>query len=225
MADVLKFNDEAIRKLFSQYIESCEDMERHSAESVRSAELFDDFCSRYVEGGMLKKIEAYVKMSDVAVEFEEDGFVAGFKVAMQLLLAQDQVSDNDILNYTDGAETNQHRAPDVSGKRSKVSDCFITSKQIAELFGTINWRVVKRIDNQIMPFLDNGSKALFEKASGLNSQNKPVVFYKLNQAACRMYLEIMYPKKAQFTNIAAGCAKLQKLMQKTFHTEAVALSV
>ena len=70
MAKALRFNDQAIQQLFFQYIESCEDKERHSAEAVRCAEAFDDFCSRHIEGDALKKIEAYTKMTDVAVEFE-----------------------------------------------------------------------------------------------------------------------------------------------------------
>lgn len=236
MDHALKFNDEAIRQLFSQYVESCQDMERHSEEAVRCAEAFDDFCGQHIGGGALKKIEAYTKMTDVAVEFEEDGFIAGFKVAMNLLLAQEpelpeeaqepareQDLPDEVQNTTSEAGESQHEAVNDSNGSSRIDECFITSLQIAELFGTPNWKVVKRIDDRIMPFLDTGSKTLFKKVTGVNCQNKPVVFYKLNQAACMMYLEAIEPKKTQFISIAGGYAKLQELMQKTFHTEAIPL--
>lgn len=69
--------------------------------------------------------------------------------------------------------------------------------------------------------LDKTSKAMFRKEIGKNKQNKDLPFYKLNQATCMMYLEVIEPKKTQFINIAGGYAKLQELMQETFHTEVV----
>lgn len=222
MDNALKFNDKAIQQLFFQYVDSFEDRERHSDEAVRCAEAFDDFCSRHIEGGTLKKIEAYTKMTDVAVEFEEGGFIAGFKTAMNLLLAQEQAPSYDTQNTTNEAGESQHKATNGSNEGSKMK-CFITSLQIAELFQTPNHKVIKRIEERIMPLLDEDSKAMFKKTSGKNSQNKEVTFYKLNQAACMMYLEIMEPKKTQFINIAGGYAKLQELMQSTFRTEVAPL--
>lgn len=224
MAEALRFNDKAIQQLFCQYIESCEDRERHSAEAVRCAEAFDDFCSRHIEGGVLKKIEAYTKMTDVAVEFEESGFIAGFKVAMNLLLAEEQDSADEAKITTNEAGGSQQEAVNASIEGSKMDECFITSVQIAELFGQVHSKVMHRIEDRIMPLLDETSKAMFKKEIGKNKQNKDLPFYKLNQTACIMYLEVMEPKKAQFINIAGGYAKLQELMQRTFHTEAVALS-
>lgn len=237
MAEELKFNDKAIQQLFSQYVESCEDKERHSAEAVRCAEAFDDFCSRHVEGGMLKKIEAYTRMTDVAVEFEEDGFKAGFKMAMNLLLseddavqmesaaeeAQEQVLGDMATNPTLEAGKSRHGAVNASNNGPRMDSCFITSVQIAELFGQVHSKVMHRIEDRIMPLLDETSKAMFKREIGKNKQNKDLPFYKLNQAACMMYLEIMEPKKTQFINIAGGYAKLQELMQSTFRTEAVPL--
>ena len=34
MDNALKFNDKAIQQLFFQYVESCQDKERHSAEAI-----------------------------------------------------------------------------------------------------------------------------------------------------------------------------------------------
>ncbi len=232
MAEALRFNDEAIQQLFFQYVRSCEDRERHSAEAVRCAEVFDDFCSKHVEGDALEKIEAYTKMTDVAVEFEEGGFMAGFKVAMNLLLADGQEAAEQPQErvFNDGAQitTNevvkgQHEAANDPGEVPKMDECFITSVQIAELFGQVHSKVMHRIEDRIMPLLDETSKAMFKKEIGKNKQNKDLAFYKLNQAACMMYLEVMEPKKAQFINIAGGYAKLQELMQSTFRTEAIPL--
>lgn len=224
MDNALKFNDKAIQQLFFQYIESCQDKERHSAEAVRCAEVFDDFCSRHIEGDMLKKIEAYTKMTDVAVEFEEDGFIAGFKMAMNLLLAQEPNLSDDTQNTTYKARESQHEAVNVSNETARMDNCFITSVQIAEMFGQVHSKVMHRIEDRIMPLLDETSKTMFKKEIGKNKQNKDLPFYKLNQAACMLYLEIMEPKKTQFINIAGGYAKLQELMHNTFHTKAVPFS-
>lgn len=152
MSKTLRISDDAIRQMFSQYVESYEDMERHSDEAVRCAEVFDDFCSRHIAGDMLTKIEAYTKMTDVAVEFEEGGFVAGFKIAMNLFLSKDNVTQikfdaeevrEQILNIT---RTNSTIDVEKAGMRRKmllndgarIDNCFITSVQIAELFGQVH---------------------------------------------------------------------------------------
>lgn len=101
---------------------------------------------------------------------------------------------------------------------SLKEDC-ITTKQIAEMFETTNFKVVRRVENQILPYLDKESKAYFRKVEGVNVQHKPVTFYKLNKVACQQYLKQMEPKKKNFVNIAGGYAKMQELMEKVFPTE------
>lgn len=223
MTDTLRFNDNAIKELFCQYVGGFEDAERHSKSAVQEVEIFDSFCSGALSSNMGLQIALYNKMMNVAVEFEEGGFVSGFKYAMNLLLAQEQENEADTQIPILEAETRQHEAVKVSNGDFKPDECFITSLQIGELFQTPNFKIVKRIEERIMPLLDESSKALFQKASGMNTQNKPVMYYKLNQAACKMYLEVMEPNKAKFLNIAGGYAKLQELMQKVFPTEQVPL--
>ena len=223
MSDTLQFDEKAIRGLFKQYVGSFEDGERHTKQAVMEAETFDSFLTGAIPSNMKLQIAMYEKAMNVAVEFEEDGFVAGFKYAMNLLLSQEQEFIADTQIPTTEAETRRHEAVNAPKAVSKMTDCFITSLQIAELFQTPNFKIVKRIEERIMPLLDDSSKALFEKTSGMNSQNKPVIYYKLNQAACMMYLEAMEPNKTKFLNIAGGYAKLQELMQKVFPTEKVPL--
>ena len=225
MSDTLQFDEKAIKGLFRQYVGSFEDAERHTKEAVQEAEIFDSFLTGAIPSNMGLQIAMYEKAMNVAVEFEEDGFVAGFKYAMNLLLSQEQEFAADPQIPTSEAETRRHEAVNAPKPVPKMTDCFITSLQIAELFQTPNFKIVKRIEERIMPLLDDSSKALFEKTSGMNSQNKPVTYYKLNQAACMMYLETIEPNKTKFLNIAGGYAKLQELMQKVFPTEKVPLPV
>ena len=100
------------------------------------------------------------------------------------------------------------------------TDC-ITTKQIAEMFETTNFKVVKRIESQIFPYLDEESKKYFQKVDGVNVQHKPVTFYKMNKAACKIYLKAVETKKKNFINIAGGYAKLQELMEKVFPAEKI----
>ena len=89
------------------------------------------------------------------------------------------------------------------------------------MFETTNFKVVKRIENQIFPYLDEESKKYFQKVDGVNVQHKPVTFYKMNKAACQIYLKALETKKKNFINIAGGYAKLQELMEKVFPAEKI----
>lgn len=115
-----------------------------------------------------------------------------------------------------------HEAVSSSQRLPNVDDVVefrITSKQIAEMFESTNAKVVRRIDRMIVPMIDSDSRNGFEKYNGVNVQNKPITFYRLNRAACEMYLNLMEPKRKRYVAIAGGCSKLEDLMRKVFSAE------
>lgn len=102
-----------------------------------------------------------------------------------------------------------------------VAGC-ITTKQIAELFSTSNFKVVRRIDERIMPYLDSETRKNFQLVRGFNSQHKKTTFYRLNRTACELYLEEI-SKYKKLVNIAGGCGAMQELVAKVFPADARSL--
>ena len=77
-----KITDSEIQRKFVEYVERMQDVgERHSKAAVKEL----DSLEAYLEGAYSPK-EADTLLSrstDVAVEFEESGFIAGDRLAMQ----------------------------------------------------------------------------------------------------------------------------------------------
>lgn len=77
--------DAAIAELFCEYVRSMEDKPRHTAAAKTEADMYEQFCVSVFPNNVRLQIELYDKMMNVAVEFEESGFIAGFKTAMEIL--------------------------------------------------------------------------------------------------------------------------------------------
>lgn len=231
--DITRFSDTEIAQMFSDYVGRMQDTERHTKAACKEVDAFDVCCSSEFPQNIRLQNLMYDKMMSTAVEFEESGFIAGFKTAMALLSGQEELLPKPTQISTPEVEKSQHEAvndaqvtanskpiyaPDINSNFIEEAG-VINTKQIADMFETTNFKVVRRIENQILPYLDETTKNYFVKVEGHNIQHKPTVFYKLNKTACTLYLKEMEPKRKNFVNIAGGYAKLQELMQKVFPTE------
>ena len=83
--DVTQFADEEVIAMFEEYIATYETKERHTENACKEVQIFDEFCERHFPGNIKKQTEFYDKMMSVAVEFEEGGFVAGFRWALSMM--------------------------------------------------------------------------------------------------------------------------------------------
>lgn len=223
MTELKLLDNAAIARLFCDYVTKMEDKPRHTVKADLEVGIFDQFCAGAFPHNTRLQNGLYDKMMNVAVEYEESGFVAGFRYAVALLSSQEQTLSEAEQIPTHEAEQTVQEA--VKGSQNELqmidsigNDC-ITTKQIAEMFETTNFKVVSRIEQQILPYLDQESKKFFCKVEGVNVQHKPVTFYKLNRAACQLYLKAMEPKRKKFINIAGGYAKLQELMETVFPSD------
>lgn len=223
MTELKLLDNAAIARLFCDYVTKMEDKPRHTVKADLEVGIFDQFCAGAFPHNTRLQNGLYDKMMNVAVEYEESGFVAGFRYAVALLSGQEQTLSEAEQIPTHEAEQTVQEA--VKGSQNELqmidsigNDC-ITTKQIAEMFETTNFKVVSRIEQQILPYLDQESKKFFCKVEGVNVQHKPVTFYKLNRAACQLYLKEMEPKRKKFINIAGGYAKLQELMETVFPSD------
>ncbi|MCD8381147.1 MAG: hypothetical protein LUC95_12725 [Lachnospiraceae bacterium] len=219
-----KYSDTEIAQMFSDYVTRMQDKPRHTGAAQKETDAFDLFCESEFPRNVRLQVNLFDRMMNCAVEYEESGFIAGFKTAMALKSGQEEdlpkpsnISSPRIEETKPAAITEPQKVPNVDD----VVKFRITSKQIAELFETTNAKVVKRIERFIIPKLDDDSRKGFEKYEGVNVQMKPITFYRLNKAACEMYLKQMEPKRKNYVNIAGGCSKLEELMEKVFRVEAV----
>lgn len=213
-----------IAKMFSEYVTSMEDKPRHTEQANAEVDAYDQFCIKKVGGDTERYNEMFDKMMNVAVEFEESGFIAGFKYAMMLQEAYIEENNNQALNTSSNCmklEQEVTTKPKEHAKSSDNNESCITTKQIAEMFETTNFKVVRRIEKQIFPFLDQETMEFFSEVEAYNVQHKPLKIYKLNRSACNLYLKEMESKRKNYINIAGGYAKLQELMEKVFPAESI----
>lgn len=215
--------DDMILEMFRNYVANMEDNERHTEMACKEVEKYDRFCDEIFPDSIKMQSKSYDKMMNVAVEFEESGFMAGAKWILGLIKDQEVYIEPLPINLSFDEEQRQQEAGNVSKEAFVMVDTAnidcITTKQIAEMFETTNFKVVRRIEKQILPYLDSESKRYFDKVEGRNVQHKPITFYRLNKAACQLYLKAVEPKKKNFINIAGGYAKLQELMERVFPAE------
>lgn len=260
-----RYSDSEISQMFSDYVTRMEDKPRHTKAAIKEVDAFDTYCESEFPRNVRVQNGLYERMMNAAVEYEESGFIAGFKTAMALMSgndellptpvephgeaekAQEQTISSQINNSSSKEEKSQHEAVTASKTAGTAAqeptadesasfrknppnvanfaedNDHVNTVQIAEMFGTTNFKVVRRIETKILPFCDEKIKEHFIRVEGYNIQHKRCTFYRLDSVACRLYLDELEPKKRTYINIAGGVAKMQELMQKLFPTERLAL--
>lgn len=85
MKNLNSLTDEEIFEMFKDYVATYEDKVRHTKTANDEVDRFDKYTEEVFPNDTIKQSEMYDKMMDVAVEFEESGFIAGFKWCIALL--------------------------------------------------------------------------------------------------------------------------------------------
>lgn len=257
---LVSYSDTEIAQMFSDYVARMQDKPRHTKAAIKEADAFDTFCGSEFPRNVRLQNGLFERMMNAAVEYEESGFIAGFKTAMALLSGNDgllpvpsgcrenagkdqeqALPPSTYISITE-PETRQHEATNDSKEGDKADNTpvgfrknppddanfkedsdHINTVQIAEMFGTTNFKVVRRIEKLILPYLDERTKAHFIRVEGFNIQHKKCTFYKMDSTACQLYLKELEAKKGTYVNIAGGYAKLKELMERMFPAEKLAL--
>lgn len=231
--DITSLSATEIAQMFSDYVERMQDQERHTEAACKEVEAFDLCCASEFPRNIRLQSIMYDKMMNCAVEFEESGFIAGFQTAVALFSGKEEVLQEptqiptpeppkrlpEAITKPKGKEFRENPPEDANFAK----DGYVKSTQIAEMFGQTNYKVVKRIEDLILPYCSEDLKKHFIKVDGYNIQHKRCVFYKLDDIACRLYIKEIEPKKSTFVNIAGGIAKLEELLQRMYPTEKIAL--
>lgn len=205
--------DEELTGYFKEYVESFQCKERHSQAACDEELAYDKLVAYFFPKELKPQVKLFNKMMDVAVEYEESGFMAGYRMCLKHLQEQAESFEVCPTNPPSGEEQGQEKA-DTGSVDAKD---FISSKQIAEMFGTPNWKVVRRIDEYILPKASAEEKTGFIKRSEKNRQNKETTLYYLGYDACKKYIDYMMDSK-KFHNVEVGIAKLIVEMRNKFQT-------
>lgn len=85
--DVLNevYTDMQIQAMFCDYVETNNERERHTEAACEEVEKFEAYCKETFPTDKVVQRELFDKMMDTAVEYEESGFIAGFRYAIDLV--------------------------------------------------------------------------------------------------------------------------------------------
>lgn len=204
--------DEELAGYFKEYVEGFQCKERHT-QSAQDEELaYDKLVAYFFPKELKPQVKLYNKMMDVAVEYEESGFMAGYRMCLKHLQEQAGSFEDSPTNPTTGEEQGQEKA---DTEAFDATD-FISSRQIAEMFSTSNWKVVRRIDERILPEVTDKEKEEFVKREERDRYNNKVCTrYYLGREACKKYIDYMMGSK-KYHNVEVGIAKLIVEMKNRF---------
>lgn len=206
-----ELTDEQLAEYFKEYVDSCQCKERHTEAACGEVEQYDKMVAYFFPKELKPQNRLYNKMMDVAVEYEESGFMAGYRMCLKHLQRQEQQAQINTTNSIPEEPKKQEKADTGS---EDVLD-YISSRQMAKMFSTSNFKVVRRIKNQILPYCSEKDRKGFELASERSKQNRYMEVCHLSKRACEIYLEHM-EGWSRYTCVVAGISDFKKKMQEVF---------
>lgn len=206
-----ELTDEQLAEYFREYVDGCQCKERHTEAACNEVEQYDKMVAYFFPKELKPQNRFYDKMMDVAVEYEESGFMAGYRMCLKHLQEQEQQAQTDTTNSIPEEPKRQEQADTGSVDASD----FISSRQIGEMFSAPNGKVVRRIKNQILPYCTDDERREFSLTSERSRQNKYIEVYRLSKKACGIYLDHM-EKWSGMINVMTGISEMRKRMQEVF---------
>lgn len=218
--DATMLSDMEIAQMFSDYVTRMEERPRHTKAAIKEAEAFDTFCESEFPRNIRIQTQLFDRMMNTAVEYEESGFIAGFKTAMALLSGQKELlpaSSNISLSEPQKAQHEAVTNSQCYNKCLEKSEKYIDTTQIAKMFGRTNWKTCRTINNSILPFLTDEEKKDFVMDTIRDRYKKEQVIYKLTLQGCKKFLELCEsPKFNVYASFSKGAALLKQEMEKVW---------
>lgn len=78
-------SNEQLSQYFKDYVESMQCKERHTDIACDEADAYDSMISSIFPNDIRVQTMLYDKMMDVSVEYEESGFIAGYRMCLEHL--------------------------------------------------------------------------------------------------------------------------------------------
>lgn len=209
--DDTQLTNEQLAEYFKEYVADCQCKERHTEAACDEVAQYDKMVAYFFPKELKPQNRLYEKMMDVAVEYEESGFMAGYRMCLKHLQEQEQSGNGKATNSTPEEIKQQVQAE--TGSVDALD--FISSRQIGDMFSAPNGKVVRRIKNQILPYCTDEERQEFSLTSERSRQNKYIEVYRLSKKACGIYLDHM-EKWSGMLNVMTGISEMRKKMQEVF---------
>lgn len=209
--DNMQLTNEQLAEYFKEYVAECRCKERHTEAACNEVAQYDKMVAYFFPKELKPQNRLYEKMMDVAVEYEESGFMAGYRMCLKHLQEQEQSEKGKATNSTPEEIKQQVQAE--TGSVDALD--FISSRQIGDMFSAPNGKVVRRIKNQILPYCTDDERQEFSLTSERSRQNKYIEVYRLSKKACGIYLDHM-EKWSGMLNVMTGISEMRKKMQEVF---------
>lgn len=206
-----ELTDEQLVEYFREYVDGCQCKERHTEAACNEVEQYDKMVAYFFPKELKPQNRLYDKMMDVAVEYEESGFMAGYRMCLKHLQERERQTQTNTTNSIPEEPKKQEQAD--TGSVDALD--FISSRQIGEMFSAPNGKVVRRIKNQILPYCTDDERREFSLSSERSRQNKYIEVYRLSKKACGIYLDHM-EKWSGMINVMTGISEMRKKMQEVF---------
>ena len=238
-----RYSDTEIAQMFSDYVTRMEDRPRHTGAAIKEADAFNLFCESEFPMNVRLQTQLFERMMNTAIEYEESGFLAGFKTAMALMTGDDeflpcQTKAGGAQERGFASAPNNPSNGEEKRKRAAVTDVkpgkqcqgtpekYIDTTQIAKMLGRTNWKTCRTINNSIIPFLTEEEKKEFVLDNKRDRRKKEQVIYKLTLSGCRKFIELCEsPQFSVYANFLAGAELLKQEMRKVWCSECEANAV
>lgn len=206
--------------MFSDYVTRMEDRPRHTKAALKESDAFDTFCESEFPRNVRIQAQLFDRMMNAAVEYEESGFIAGFKTAMALLSGQEEfLPEQSNISPPEPEKWQNKAVPDAQCDMQcpDEPEKYIDTTQIAKMLGRTNWKTCRTINNSILPFLTDEEKKWFVVGKIRDRHKKEQVIYKLTLQGCKKFLELCEsPQFNVYASFSNGAVLLKQEMEKVW---------
>ena len=212
------FSDTELAQMFSDYVNRMQGEERHTAAACKEVDDFDTCCQSEFPNNVRLQGLMWDKMMNAAVEYEESGFIAGFKTAAALIFGQEEYLPEPTNISTPKPES---RLPEAEQKShcnnddTQGTDKYVDTKQLAKMFGRTNFKMGRTISKTVLPYLPDDERGCIVAVREKERNQKEQVIFRLNLNGCKRFLEVCKDRQhRQLANFIVGAELLKQEMEK-----------
>lgn len=212
------FSDTELAQMFSDYVNRMQGEERHTAAACKEVDDFDTCCQSEFPNNVRLQGLMWDKMMNAAVEYEESGFIAGFKTAAALILGQEEYLPEPTNISTPKSESRLPEAeqkPHCSNDDTHGPDKYVDTKQLAKMFGRTNFKMCRTISKTVLPYLPDDERGCVVAVREKERNQKEQVIFRLDLNGCKKFLEVCRDRQhRQLANFIVGAELLKQEMEK-----------
>lgn len=212
------FSDTELAQMFSDYVNRMQGEERHTVAACKEVDDFDTCCQSEFPNNVRLQGLMWDKMMNAAVEYEESGFIAGFKTAAALILGQEEYLPEPTNISTSKPESRLPEAeqkPQCMNNDVQSPDKYVDTKQLAKMFGRTNFKMCRTISKTVLPYLSDDERGCIVAVREKERNQKEQVIFRLGLNGCKKFLEVCNDRQhRQLANFITGAELLKQEMER-----------